>query len=136
LVPEEAFQAHVEISDSWCVVDDAHFFVRGHIEIPIMNHASPLTFSVWSSLSEENFNRRQDRWNDPDRRDDPPSFGWPCGPIRPYEPAPDRPLLVQDRERGMVPLFMVTQMDHPLAIDQRKGITIAQWHRMARSLLH
>uniref|UniRef100_UPI00403F0EBC DUF2199 domain-containing protein n=1 Tax=Asticcacaulis sp. DW145 TaxID=3095608 RepID=UPI00403F0EBC len=91
---------------------------------------------IFSSLSEENLNLRPDRWSDPDRGDDPPSFGWPCGPVRPYEPAPDRPLLVQDRERGMVPLFMVTQMDHPLAIDQRKGITRAQWHRMARSLLH
>uniref|UniRef100_UPI00403F9B0D DUF2199 domain-containing protein n=1 Tax=Asticcacaulis sp. DW145 TaxID=3095608 RepID=UPI00403F9B0D len=41
LVPEEAFQARVEISDSWCVVYDAH---RGHIEIPIMNRTPPLTF--------------------------------------------------------------------------------------------
>jgi hypothetical protein len=136
LVSGEVFHSRVELSDSWCVVGDEHFFVRGHIEIPIINHATPLTFSVWSSLSEENFNRRQDRWNDPDRGDDPPNFGWLCSPIRPYDPVLHLPLLVQDREPGMVPLFTVTQIDHPLAIDQNNGITIAQWHKMALSLLH
>lgn len=135
-VPEAEFETRVELSESWCVVDDEHFFVRGHVEIPIIKHPEPFAFSVWSSLSRESFEHMQDRWLEPDRGSDAPYFGWLSSPISPYENALLLPLSVQSREPGLVPVFTVTDTTHTLAIDQENGISIRQWHNMAVSLLH
>jgi hypothetical protein len=43
---------------------------------------------------------------------------------------------VQSRAPELVPLFTVEPSDHPLAIDQLQGITIARWHEIAHIILH
>src|SRR5262245_23770743 len=55
LVPENEFESRVHLTPDQCVVDDAHFIVRGHIQIPIHGHPDPLAFSVWSSFSARSF---------------------------------------------------------------------------------
>ncbi|WP_083805523.1 DUF2199 domain-containing protein [Asticcacaulis excentricus] len=133
---DDEFERRVFLNKDQCVVDDRHFFIRGHIRIPILKKQDYLEFSVWSSLSEDSFCHMSDRWDALDRADDTPYFGWLCSPIRSYGSVIELPLSVQCREPGLVPIFTVTQKDHPLAIDQSNGITIAQWHKMALSLLH
>jgi hypothetical protein len=65
-VPESEFDSRVELTQDQCVVDEEHFFIRGHIDIPIHGQDEPLSFSVWSSLSEESYLRMSDRWEEPD----------------------------------------------------------------------
>lgn len=67
LGPEHEFSNRVELTVDQCVVDRQTFFVRGHIEIPIHNHPEPLSFSVWSSLSEQSFVHMCERWDALDR---------------------------------------------------------------------
>ncbi|MGO9249589.1 MAG: DUF2199 domain-containing protein, partial [Solirubrobacteraceae bacterium] len=55
LVPESEFDQRVDLTSDQCVVDGQHFFIRGHIEIPIHDYPEPFAFSVWSSLSERSF---------------------------------------------------------------------------------
>ena len=136
LVPEAEFDSRVELTGDQCVVDDEHFFVRGHIEIPIHGREQPLSFSVWSSLSETSFTHMCDRWDDPDRDSDPPYFGWLCSPISVYPTTMHLKLSVQSRPPGLTPLFTVEPTEHPLAIDQQQGITVDRWHQMAHQLLH
>jgi hypothetical protein len=136
LVPEKEFDSRVELTPDQCVVDESQFFVRGHIEIPIHGHDEPLSFSVWSSLSEQSFLHMCDRWEEPDRGLDPPYFGWLCNSIHVYPSTLHLKLSVQSRAQGLTPLFTVEPTDHPLAIDQHHGITIARWHELAHQLLH
>ncbi|ESQ75772.1 DUF2199 domain-containing protein [Asticcacaulis sp. AC402] len=135
LVPEEEFEQRVDLTNDQCVVDETVFFIRGLIEIPILGHGESLAFSVWSSLSRASFDHMTDRWNDPGRANDPPYFGWLSSTLPPYPTHKHLPLSVQVRDRGMVPLFIVVDEDHALAVDQQNGITVRRWHEIALSLL-
>ena len=132
LVPEAEFQTRVELNVDQCIVDGKHFFVRGHIEIPIHGHAEPLAFSVWSSLSEKSFAYMCRRYDDADRGSDPPYFGWLANRIAVYPSDRHLALSVQSRPPGLTPLFTMEPTDHPLSLDQRRGISIARWHELAR----
>ncbi len=129
------FDRRVELSGDQCVIDGAYFFIRGHIELPIVGTSDTLAFSVWSSLSEESFCLMSDRWDEADRAEDAAYFGWLSSSITPYLDVLHLPLSVQTREPGLVPLFTVTQSDHPLAMDQRNGISVRRWHEMALSVM-
>src|SRR5882757_587257 len=78
IVPENEFIHRVELTADQCVVDKEHFFIRGHVNIPILNYPESFTFSVWSSLSEQSFQHMCDHWEAPRRASDPPYFGWLC----------------------------------------------------------
>jgi hypothetical protein len=136
LVPETEFAQRVDLTPDQCVVDGHAFFIRGHIEIPIHEYPGALSFSVWSSLSEQSFLHLSERWEAPDRASDPPYFGWLCSPVAVYPSTIHLKLSVQSRPPGLTPLFTVAPTDHPLALDQRNGITIARWHEFAHRLLH
>ena len=136
LVPESEFSSRVELTADQCVVDGKSFFIRGHIEIPILDYPKALSFSVWSSLSERSFLHMCERWDAPDRAADPPYFGWLCSPIIAYPSTIHLKLSVQSRPPGTTPLFTVESCDHPLSIDQLNGISIARWHEIAHRLLH
>ncbi len=135
-VPEGEFDHRVELTTSLCVIDEAHFFVRGHIEIPIHDHPEALVFSVWSSVSEASFSHINERWSAPDRATDQPYFGWLCSPIRVYPDTIHLKLSVQSQYPGLVPLFHVDPAsDHPVAADQRAGISAERWHRLVLQLM-
>lgn len=135
LVPEQEFQQRVELTKDQCVVDEREFFVRGHIVIPIHDHPIPLEFSVWSSLSEASFVDMCDRWEDPDRAQTPPYFGWLCSPIHVYPETIHLKLSVQTKALGCVPHFTVESSEHPLFRDQHEGISIARWHELVHQLM-
>lgn len=75
-VSDDKFDSRVELNADLCVVDDAHFFVRGHVEIPIVGSVEPFAWSVWCSLSRKSFEHMMERWNAADRAADEPYFGW------------------------------------------------------------
>ncbi len=136
LVPESEFEQRVALTRDQCVVDEQHFFIRGHIEIPVLEYPKPLVFSVWSSLSEHSFLHMSARWEAWDRASDPPYFGWLCSAIPIYPSTIQLKLSVQSRPPGSTPLFILEATEHPLALDQHNGITIHRWHQLAHELLH
>jgi hypothetical protein len=114
LVSESEFESRVHLTPDQCVVDDEHFFIRGHVEIPIHYYPDVLAFSVWSSLSARSFVHLCDRWQSSDRASDPPYFGWLCSPIPVYPSTIHLKLSVQSRAPGLTPLFTVEPGEHPL----------------------
>ena len=135
MVPQDEWIARVQLTADHCIVDEEHFFARGHIEIPILGHPEPFAFSVWSSLSEASFEHMSDRWDAPDRQTDPPYFGWLCSSLPLYPSTLSLRLSVQSRSPGLIPVFYLEPSDHPLALEQKQGITIARWHQIAQELL-
>lgn len=110
--------------------------MRGHIEIPIHKYSELLAFSVWPSLSEQSFLHMTEHWDAQDRVLVPLYFGWICSPIPIYPSTIHLKLSVQSRAPGLTPLFTVETSEHALSVDQRRGITIEQWHDFAHRLLH
>lgn len=134
LVPEDEFEQRVDLTADQCVVDENVFFVRGHIDIPLHGQVDPLSFSVWTSLSENSFLHMSGRWALPERAGDSPYFGWLSSPIPAYPNTINLKLSVQSRAPGLVPLFSVEPSDHPLSLDQRHGISLERWHTLVHLL--
>jgi hypothetical protein len=111
LVPEDEFPQRVELNADQCVVDEKTFVIRGHIEIPIHGYSENLSFSVWSSLSEQSFLHICDRWEARDRANDPPYFGWLCSPISVYPSTIHLKLSVQSRPPSLTPIFNLFAAD-------------------------
>ncbi|WP_076672076.1 DUF2199 domain-containing protein [Pontibacter indicus] len=123
-IPEEERETRIEETKSLCVVDEEYFFIRGRLTIPIIDYEEDLIFDVWTTLSEKNFIRTNELWNDTDRVNEPPYFGW----LQTYVPTYGNTLNIKTKvitqEVGVIPKVVVIEEDHSLALDQTNGITL------------
>jgi hypothetical protein len=134
-VPEEEFAERVALEPNLCVIDKKYFFVRGHIQLPIEGHDEPFTWSVWCSVSQDSFGRMMDSWNDPERVNGEPYFGWLNTSLPMYEQETlHMKTMLHERGPGTVPLVVLEPTDHPLAVEQREGIAMKRVHHIARTL--
>ncbi|WP_018084189.1 DUF2199 domain-containing protein [Asticcacaulis benevestitus] len=85
--------------------------------------------------SESSFRHITSRWNEPDRISDAPYFGWLSTSLPTYPETMNLKLNVHMRAPGSTPIFELEPTDHPLALDQRNGVSAAQWHNRALELL-
>ncbi|MEV6212391.1 DUF2199 domain-containing protein [Kitasatospora sp. NPDC051914] len=123
------------LTEDLCVVKGEHFYVRGLIELPVLDAEETFSWGVWVSLSAANFDRMQQLWDNPAREQEPPYFGWLTTEL----PYPEPTLLlkthVHTQSVGSRPLIELEPTDHPLAVEQREGITMARVHEFAEMLL-
>jgi hypothetical protein len=125
------------LSSDQCVIKAQHFFVRGLIEIPVLGSPDVFSWGVWVSLSRANFSRALDLWNTPGRESERPYFGWLCTSLGPYSPSTlYLKTHVHTRATGQRPLVELEPTDHPLAVEQRTGITRERVREIAETLLH
>jgi len=139
-IPEEEREKRVELYESLCVIDEQHFFHRGRITIPITDHDEDLLFNVWTSISKENFEIRNDLWNDPARVGHAPYFGWLQTIVPTYGDTLNIKTVARENEVGLIPSIEVIEEGHPLRLDQQNGISfetalekvqqiLKEWHR-------
>lgn len=123
-VPPDEREKRIEIKESLCVVDNEHFFHRGRLTIPINDYQNDLVFNVWTSISEDNFWKRNDLWNNPKRIDEEPYFGWLQTTIPTYGETLNLKTIGIENEVGLIPTIKMIEDNHPLTFDQEKGITL------------
>ena len=111
-----------------------HFFVRGCLEVPIHGISDPFLWGVWTSLSERNYRRYVETYDNPDATDH--FFGWLCNYL-PYYPT-TYPLKthVHPRPAGNRPYIVPERSDHPLSMDFHGGITVARAQEIAEAIIH
>jgi hypothetical protein len=122
-IPPDERETRIEIKESLCVVDDKHFFHRGRLTIPILDHDDDLVFNVWTSISADNFVKRNDLWNNPDRLNEEPYFGWLQTTIPTYGETLNLKTIAIENEVGLIPTIKMIEDEHPLTVDKEKGIT-------------
>lgn len=135
IATEERAQ-RAEISSDQCVIDDEHFFVRGCVEIQILETKELFVWGVWVSLSEENFCRVQDLWLSPERISEPPYFGWLSTSLPCYPETLSLKTHVHTRAVGERPLIEIEPTEHPLSLEQRNGITLNRVREIAETIFH
>ncbi|GAA4904356.1 DUF2199 domain-containing protein [Stackebrandtia albiflava] len=120
-----------------CVVMAELFFVKGLVEIPVVGTDEVFSWVVWVSLSRDNFARAVHRWEDPGRESEPPYFGWLSTELTVYPHSTlDLKTLVHTRPVGERPFVELEPTDHPLAVEQRTGITVERVRRIAELVMH
>jgi hypothetical protein len=89
------------------------------------------------SLSRDSFTRALSLWTTPGREREQPYFGWMSTELPLYQPST---LLLKTRVHtqavGQRPLIELEPTDHPLAVEQHAGITLARVQEIAETLLH
>jgi hypothetical protein len=135
-IPENERDARIQLDKSWCVIDDKYFFHRGRLAIPIIDHGEQLIFDAWTSISEDNFCNRMDFWEDPFRVNEGPYFGWLNTNIPTYDNTINLKTIAIEQEVGCIPDIMVTEENHPLKLDQKKGISMDKTLDIVHKILH
>ncbi|CAM5449240.1 DUF2199 domain-containing protein [Streptomyces microflavus] len=125
------------LSSDQCVIKGQHFFIRGLIEIPVIGGEDVFSWGVWVSLSKENFAGALDVWNTEGREAEKPYFGWLSTELALYsESTTDLKTNAHTRPVGKRPFIELEPTDHPLAVEQRAGITQDRIREIAIAVLH
>lgn len=142
LVPDYCFditseeqQSRIEMNEDLCIIDNEYFFIRGCIEIPVLDGEEPFIWDVWVSLSEGNFYKTNDYWEVEGREHElEPMFGWLSTSIPCYPETINLKTMVHTRSVGVRPYIELEPTEHPLAIEQREGITKERIKQIAEEL--
>ena len=125
------------LDDELCIIQVQHFFVRARIVIPVIDADTTFDWTVWVSLSRANFQRTTELWTTPGREQEPPYFGWLSSDLPTYQPTTlNLKTHVHTQPVGTRPIVELEATDHPLAAEQRIGITLARVQQIAEQLLH
>lgn len=125
------------LGDEQCVINAESFFVRARLVLPVVDDEREFEWGVWISLSKHNFARMAELWTEPRRLAEPPYFGWLATDLPIYEP--DTLNLKTNVHTGPVgtrPTVELEPTDHPLAMEQRTGISRGRVQDIAERLLH
>lgn len=135
-VPEGDRARRTVLGSDNCIIDNQLFFVKGNIELPIRESDQVFAWSVWLSLSHTNYQRAEACWNQPGRESEPPYFGWLNTALPVYPTTINLKTHVHSRPVGQRFVVQLEPTDHPLAIEQRTGITWERVQQIAEKLLH
>jgi len=123
-----------KLDENLCMIGNKDFFVRGCVEIPIVGQDERFVWGVWVSLSESNFKRVLDLWSS-NVEHEPPMFGWLCNNVTPYPPTAGLKTNLHLRNDNQRPKIVLEPTEHPLAMDQRNGISLAKVEELVSVLL-
>lgn len=135
-IPEAERPSRGELTSDLCIIDDKYFFILGRIVIPVTDGPGPFVWLAWVSLSEQSFMRTHEIWDTPGRENEPPFFAWLQSDF-PYEPTTlSLKTSLQTMPLGERPEITLEATGHPLAIEQREGVTMARVQQIVEASLH
>ena len=134
-IPESGREGRRKLDSDLCVIDK-DMFVRGRLEIPVIGRDVHFVWGLWVSVSEESFMRILELWNASaiEIEKEAPKFGWLCNNISLYPPTMGLKTNLHLRSGGPRPSIELEPTDHPLAIEQRHGISPKRVEEIAAAL--
>jgi hypothetical protein len=135
-VAEQERPLRCVLTSDTCVIDEKWFFVRGCIEIPVHRIDDPFIWGAWVSLSPKSFQRFVALEEAEERVNEEPFFGWLCAHIRIYPDTLNLKTMVHLRNGGLRPFFELEPTDHPLAVEQREGISMDRVAEIYEAMVH
>lgn len=101
------------------------FFIRCLAEIPIERRRHKFAYGVWTEVTAQNFYRYADIFLEPLQRNEPAFDGTIANYVQGYEPTTlGLHVSVKLRSDRIRPWVTVKAADHPLAMEQERGITV------------
>ena len=122
MIPKDERNRRVTLTSDTSQIDESQFYVRGLIRLPIRDTEESVDIGVWVSHQEENFRAYVQQ---PDSSTIGPFFGWLATRIHFYsEDTLGLKTMAHYQGGELRPLIEVEPTSHPLAVDQREGITL------------
>lgn len=123
------------LSSDRCIVDKNDYFIRGVIEIPIIDSKKNFHYGVWVSLSEKNFRRYNEVYGTKKELEEEPYFGWLSNQILGYPNTLEIKTLVHLQGNSLRPKIELDHTNpHPLCQEQHSGITMHRAHEIINTL--
>jgi hypothetical protein len=135
-VPPEKVERRVVINPDQCVIDNERFFLRGRVVVPVHGLPEPFIWGVWAEVGPKNFIRTNQLWKTEGREFEPVYFGYLDTEIPLYGSTVNLQVSVQTQRVGRRPHFTVLEPEHPLALEQRNGISLKRAEEIAAWALH
>lgn len=124
------------ISSDQCIVDDKWFFIRGCLEIPVLDSSEVFIWGLWASVKEDAFNEIWESWEE-ERRETRrgPFKARLANSLSVYPETLNQKLRIVIQPVGTRPLFILEE-EHPLATAQQRGISRLEAMELTATLLH
>jgi hypothetical protein len=135
-IPEGEREERALLSSDMCLIDEQHGFIVGNLELPVRGCDELFSWDVWVSLSLPNFKRAFQLWEQPGRESETPYFGWVSTSLPGYPETLNLKAHVHTRAVGSRPRVQLEPTNHPLAVEQREGITLERVQEIAELVLH
>ena len=123
------------LDKDYCAIEDAHFYVRGVIHLPIIGSTENFCWGVWGSLKRENFKTLLKMDKDPKRSQLAPMFSWLSNQIPEYPDTLKLKMYAHIQKPDWRPRFELEPTDHPLSQEYHKGITPERVKRLMMTRL-
>lgn len=125
------------IGSDQCIIDSEAFYIRGLLEIPVVDTGEKFLWGLWASVREEIFDELSDSWEKQGRE----NFHGPfkarlSNKLAVYPNTFKLKMTIRVQPVGTRPLFFIDEDDHPLAIAQRVGMSAHETHELVSRLLH
>lgn len=125
-IPVSERGARVSIDGDLCTIDGEHFFVRARVQLPVSEggaEAPVFEWRVWASVSGADWVRLAEGFDGGDASPLAPSVAFVASRL------PDYPDTLDLKGRlhaqpGALPILVLAESEHPLAIEQADGISI------------
>lgn len=135
-VPEAERERRCTLTSDFCSIDNEDYFIRGCLEIPILEHREIFAWGVWMSVSDVNFNHYKDVFDDRFQSHVGPFVGWLSNQLPVYAETLALKVRAHLRDEGARPAFELEPTEHPLAVDQRNGISLERLQAIYEATLH
>ena len=108
-----------------CVIDMERYLIRGVIHMNVLEGNRYWGIGAWAQVSEKDFLRYKELWSDEKQGQEPPFKGTIANmmPDDEYPSTMGMSCEVQLTDASSRPKIILTNVAHPLAIEQRKGIS-------------
>src|SRR5262249_55942267 len=116
--------ARAVISSDQCIIDEAFFFIRGCLEIPLLDSSEVFIWGLWALVNEEVFNEISKSWEEEGREKHRGPFkARLANSLSVYPETLNLKLRIVIQPVGTRPLFVLQEEPHPLATAQQNGIS-------------
>ena len=133
-VPEGERRLRGTLTTDRCIIDRKEFCVRGRLEIPVIDRDDYFIWGIWASVSREGYDRISELWNTELREHEPPIPGTLCSDLPIYPRTAGLRCSLHLRNAGRRPSIKLEPADHPLAVEQRNGITLERVKEIAAAV--
>jgi hypothetical protein len=120
-----------------CIIDEEAYFLRGLIEIPVPGFEDKFLWGVWARVWRNDFDEISSHWDTQGREDlIGPYKGTLNNKLSEYADTLNLKCTIRIQPVGSRPLFFIDEPDHPLAREQREGISLERIQEIASNLMH
>ena len=135
-IPPADWRSRVSLSGDDCVIDRSSYYVRGCIDLRIHGTRDVFRWLVWVHVDRRGYVYTISPWRRLLRLCHPP-YDAKLDTALPYEPPTAHlPVEVRSAGPGFRPTVVLTELAHPLAIEQREGIPLERAYELAGMMLH